>query len=75
MMDFSSPTEGLAALTCEDKDGNPDPIMSIVNQDSIAKYKNLLQSSDKATVYDNKLLIDETACKAATRKSWLYRFI
>ena len=41
---FNSVTEGLSALNCEDASGNPDPIMSVVNSDSIEKFHNLLIS-------------------------------
>ena len=34
--------DGFKALSLEDESGVPDPIMSIVNQDSIEKFQNLL---------------------------------
>ena len=42
---FTDLKDGLRALNYEDEHGSPDPIMSLVNQDSIEKFQNLLLSS------------------------------
>ena len=42
--------EGLGALTLEDSNGVPDPMMSVINSDSIEKFHNLLLSTQKASV-------------------------
>ena len=51
--------EGLAALAAEDSNGVPDPMMSVVNSDSIEKFQNLLISTQNATVKGSTLVINE----------------
>ena len=38
MLKFTDVMEGLSALNCDDSSGSPDPIMQIVNSDSISKF-------------------------------------
>ena len=44
-MSFNNIKDGLGALNYEDEHGIADPIMSVVNQDSIDKFQNLLVAS------------------------------
>ena len=46
VLKFNDAMEGLSALNCEDATGSPDPIMQIVNSDSITKFQNLLLASN-----------------------------
>jgi len=58
ILTFNDIKDGLKALNYEDAEGRPDPIMSIVNQDSIEKFQNLLMSTNKARMQGSKLVID-----------------
>lgn len=66
--------EGLSALNCEDSSGSPDPIMQIVNSDSITKFQNLLLASDNAKMHGTTMVIDPPA-KSLYQNCWLYNFI
>ena len=71
---FDSVKEGLQALNLEDSSGSPDPIMSIVNSDSIDKFHNLLLSSNKAQMHGNTLVIDKPP-QSLFDQCWLYSFV
>lgn len=71
---FNDVMEGLSALNCEDSSGSPDPIMQIVNSDSITKFQNLLLASGQAGMQGNKMVI-EPAPKSLYNNCWLYNFI
>ena len=58
-MDYTSIKDGLSALNYEDAEGEPDPIMSVVNSDSIQKFQNLLLSTQKAKMHGTTMVIEE----------------
>lgn len=74
VMTFNDVKDGLKALNYEDENGKPDPIMSIVNQDSIDKFQNLLISSNKAKMSGNTFVIDKQPVSQYDQ-CWLYNFI
>ena len=66
--------EGISALNWEDSSGQPDPIMQIVNSDSITKFQNLLISSNQAKMEGTTMVI-EPPPKSLYNNCWLYQFI
>lgn len=71
---FHDVMEGLSALNWEDSSGSPDPIMQIVNSDSITKFQDLLISSNQAKMEGNTMVI-EPPPKSFYNNCWLYNFI
>ena len=71
---FHDVMEGLSALNCEDSSGVPDPIMQVVNSDSIQKFQNLLLSSDHAKMEGTTMLV-EAPQKSLFNNCWMYSFI
>ena len=74
VLKFNDAMEGLSALNCEDATGSPDPIMQIVNSDSITKFQNLLLASNQAKMEGNTMVI-EPPPKSLYNNCWLYNFI
>ena len=66
--------EGLSALNCEDSSGSPDPIMQVVNSDSIQKFQNFLLANDQAKMEGTTMVVDAPA-KSLFNNCWLYNFV
>ena len=73
-MQFNDIRAGFKALNYEDEYGQPDPMMSIVNQDSIEKFQNMLISSNAAKMSGNKFVINKQPASKQER-NFLYKFI
>ncbi len=73
-MTFNDVKDGLKALNYEDEHGVVDPIMSVVNQDSIEKFQNLLLTTQKAKMLGSKLVVEEVP-PSNYSSCWLYNFV
>jgi len=74
MLAFNDIPDGFKALNYEDEAGYPDPIMSVVNQDSIEKFQNLLVSTHNAKINGDTLVVEKQP-KSKYDRCWLYNFI
>ena len=71
---FNNVMEGLNALNCDDASGVADPMMQIVNSDSIQKFQNLLLTSKHAKMEGTTMVIEAPA-KSLYNNCWLFSFI
>lgn len=71
---FNDVMDGLRALNCEDASGVPDPMMQVVNSDSIQKFQNLLLSSEHAKMEGSTMVVNSPV-KSLLNNCWLYSFI
>lgn len=74
LIDFNNLKEGFRALNYEDETGEADPIMSVVNSDSIEKFQHLLLSSNKAKMNGTTMVIEKDPQRMFDRH-WLYAFV
>lgn len=74
MIQFNNIKEGLKALSYEDAQGEPDPIMSVVNSDSIEKFHHLLLASNNAQMHGTTMVIDKEP-PSLYERCWLYNFV
>lgn len=74
VLTFNDIKDGLSALNYEDDQGRPDPIMSVVNQDSIQKFQDLLVANQKAKMSGTTFVIEQQP-KSRYDRCWLYNFV